>query len=288
MIIDEHFRQFTREYKQNKHNRTFIVGNRIICREDHRQISEKEYKKDVSRFAPIKTNWCQIFDDTPEVWSNRDDIHRVPKYLFWPNIETDNAKNDNNKINIWSKNSVTLWNDDRSLKKQEDDNILIQAIELAKATHSCYYAKYTPTNLQISAPQIFAAIRRQIMKSVRIVFTGVFPTKNGQNDFHWKLAQLFGAHVSEQIDAQTTHVIGKESTTSKIQQAIKQNIQIVHVNWLYQTFFNFGIADCAKFRMPALTMNGVGDDETTTKAPPMHCKVKVKMQRELELMYQSK
>merc|ERR1712154_184694 len=35
MIIDEHFRKYTPDYKQNIHNKTFIIGNRIICREDH-------------------------------------------------------------------------------------------------------------------------------------------------------------------------------------------------------------------------------------------------------------
>eukprot|EP01083_Nonionella_stella_P159088 518624_1 len=268
MVIDEHFRQFTAEFQRNKHNRTFIIGNRIICREDHGNIADKDYKKDIAQFAPIEANWCMIIDDVPEVWRNRDDVHRVPKYLFWPNPDktapgTNHKHNDdtNNKINIWSKNSITSWNDDKSLLKQEKDNVLLQSIEMCKTVHDCYYAQYTPSNATVSAPMIFMAIRRKVMMHSHLVFTGVFPQKNARNDFHWKLAELFGANVSESITPQTTHLIGKESKTSKIQQAIRHDtIEIVHVNWLYQTFFNFGLADCNKFRM---FING--DDKHTPK-----------------------
>ena len=267
MVIDENFRKYTKDYQKNRHNKTFIIGNRIICREDHGDIPDKEYKKDVTQFAPIDPSWCMIVDDTPEVWINRDDVHRVPKYLFWPNPEKTapgtNTKHDtNNKINIWSKNSITTWGDDKSLMRQEKDTVLLQLIEIGKTLHECYYAKYTPSNISISAAKIFKKIRSNVMKNTHIVFTGVFPQKNAKNDFHWKLAQLFGANVSEQITDKTTHLIGKDIKTSKIQKAIKEDsIEIIHVNWLYQTFFNFGLADCNKFRM---FING--DDKHT---PPM-------------------
>jgi len=287
-VIDEHFVQYMKKENGTKYNKSFIIGNRIICREDHGNISDKDYKKDIKQFAPVESKWCMIFDDVPEVWRNRDDIHRVPKYLFWPNPEklapgTNHKHNEdtNNKINIWSKNSITSWNDQQSLIKQERDNILIQSIEIAKTVHSIYYSKYTPSNDTVSAPSIFAKIRQQIMKDLYIVFTGVFPQKNAKNDYHWKLAQLFGANISESITEKTTHLIGKDSKTSKIQQAIKHDqIEIVHVNWLYQTLFNFGVADCNKFRM---FING--DDKHT---PPMHCHVTIKSQGKLLSMYQAK
>jgi len=287
MVIDEQFRKFAAAFKQNRHNRSFIIGNRIICREDHGDIPDKEYKKDVTQFAAIDPNWCVVIDDTPEVWRNRDDVHRVPKYLFWPNPEktapgTDHKHNNetNNKINIWSKNSITSWSDEKSLIKQERDNILTQSIELAKAVHTCYYAQYTPTNTKVSAAKIFSKIRGNLMKDAHIVFTGVFPQKNAKNDFHWKLAELFGADVTESITEQTTHLIGKDSKTSKIQQAIKKDIEIIHVHWLYQSVFNFGLADCNKFRM---FING--DDKHT---PPMHCYIShVKSKVELVAMYQN-
>ena len=288
MVIDEEFSQFAaKEEGQSSFDKRYIIGNRIICREDHGQISDKEYKKDVARFAPIDREWCMIFDDTPEVWVNRDDVHRVPKYLFWPNPEkhapgTNHKHSDetNNKINIWSKNSITNWGDDRSLKKQEMDNVLVQAIEIAKTVHECYYALWTPSSRggTTSAPGIYDKIRKRILKDVEVVFTGFIPHKNAKQDFHWKFAELFGARVSEQITESTTHLIGKDSKTGKIQEALRQDtIEIVHVNWLYQTIFNFGKADCNRFRM---FING------EQQTPTMHCNLKLKSQRELLSMYQ--
>ena len=68
--------------------------------------------------------------------------------------------------------------------------------------------------------------------------------------------------VSDNVVLKDKRELGKDIKTSKIQKAIKEDrIEIIHVNWLYQTFFNFGIADCNKFRM---FING---DEKYT--PPM-------------------
>ena len=288
MVIDEQFSQFMpRSGSERAFDKRFVIGNRIICREDHGQIPDKEYKKDVARFAPIDGEWCMVLDDTPEVWAKRDDVHRVPKYLFWPNPEkhapgTNHRHSDatNNKINIWSKNSITSWGDDRSLKRQEMDNVLVQAIEICKAVQQCYYAQWTPKEtVKVSAPAIYDRIRKRILEGVEVVFTGFIAHKNAKQDFHWKFAELFGARVSEQITATTTHLIGKEAKTGKIQEALRgDTIEIVHVNWLYQTIFNFGAADCSKFRMFV-------DGEQVT--PTMHCNLKLKSQRQLVAMFQN-
>eukprot|EP01084_Bolivina_argentea_P005194 9819_1 len=64
MIIDEHFGLYIPKDYTNK---TFIIGNCIICREDHVNISDKDYQKNILQFAPVNTEWCMIIDDVQEI-----------------------------------------------------------------------------------------------------------------------------------------------------------------------------------------------------------------------------
>jgi len=273
-----------------------VIGQRIICREDHSQINDREYKKDVARFAPIDREWCIVLDDTPEVWVRRDDVHRLPKYLFWPNPKDKNSGNPSStdssggagdppataKTSIWSKNSITSWDDERSLRRQDNDTVLLQAIEICKAVHHCYYSQWTPSQtVAVSAPDIYSLIRRRILHQKEVVFTGVFPRRESANDFHPKFAKLFGAKMSDQITESTTHLIGRGSKTGKIQEALKRgDIEIVHINWLYQTMFAFARADEHKFRMFKQGGN-------TQNTPKMHCNIKVRAMKELLAMYRA-
>ena len=121
-----------------------IIHNHIICRQDHTDIADHVFKKDVAQLgvqaAGVDRRWCVVFYDTSEVWAHRHDVHRVTK-----------------------------WKEERSLIRQERDTILAQAVEI-QTLHQCCYAQYTPHRaVRVSSSAILNATRSQIMNDYHLV-----------------------------------------------------------------------------------------------------------------------
>ncbi|KAH9822053.1 catalytic domain of ctd-like phosphatases [Teratosphaeria destructans] len=90
------------------------------------------------------------------------------------------------------------------------------------------------------AAQIMDDMKRKVLNSVHIVFSGVVPLGvDIQNHDIAIWAKSFGAAVSENIGKKTTHVIASpERRTAKVRQAAKRGgrIAIVNQNWLTACF----------------------------------------------------
>jgi len=170
---------------------TKIIGEHIVCREDHGDMRTPEsYKKSVRSFIPVDENMCFIVDDTPEIWVNMVEVYRVPKYLFWPNPEVNYPGTTNTRTqNKMNKNSSPSQWTVESLLKQNNDNMLLQLMHTCKAVHYSYFDRLVP----ISVGQILNQIRKTVLQNCHILFTGMFPSKmDATKDRHWRFAIEFG------------------------------------------------------------------------------------------------
>ena len=254
-----------------------LIGTRIVCREDHKDDNGNSsttstdidnYKKNICEFAPVNSDWCMIMDDTPEIWVNANDVHRVPKYLFWPNPENFYPGTSNKASSAQhSKNSPSSWDDERTLYSQDKDVILKTATNILTAVHTCYFEYYDPLN-PIRAPNILSLMRKRSLLGCNISFTGLFPSGvDGSKDRHWKHSIEYGAKCQNVLNENTTHLIANDRVTAKVREAkenskLCKHVKIVHVNWLWQSMYHFSQANPNKF---ALNLR------TPKVFPPMVC-----------------
>ena len=84
--------------------------------------------------------------------------------------------------------------------------------------------------------QVLKAIRKEVLKGCRIVFTHVFPT-NFQADNHplWKMAEQLGATCITEHDLSVTHVVSMDAGTEKSRWAVKEKKFLVHPSWIEAT-----------------------------------------------------
>ncbi|ETO14334.1 hypothetical protein RFI_23036 [Reticulomyxa filosa] len=114
----------------DRHMHKNIIGDRIVCREDHDDVLKGEKKKGLIKCQKkcehkINDEKKKKINDTPEIWINMVDVHRVPKYLFWPDSDL-NDSSGGNRDNGKSKNSSPSEWTEESLFQQNKDNMLLQ------------------------------------------------------------------------------------------------------------------------------------------------------------------
>ncbi|KAK4336821.1 hypothetical protein RND71_043942 [Anisodus tanguticus] len=133
---------------------------------------------------------------------------------------------------------------------EDDDDYLLYLLEILKKIHTKFFKeydeikKYSVEGEHIQIPhlkKLIPVIRREVLKGVNIVFTGLVPTRVvPEQSKIWILAKQLGANVSRDIIKdgspleKTTHVVASNLNTIKVQAASKlKNIHIVNPLWLY-------------------------------------------------------
>lgn len=236
-------------------NRTYFGDHQIIARDDFSSHSGT-YKKNLQHIFPCKDHMAIIIDDREDVWT---DNHGVvsqnlipinPYYYFRPTEEL-------NASPVAAEGQITLGQDKA-----------LSSLELIlKRVHYEFYKIYDLNNnnnnnnnsdrvsKQSSADckTILKKMRRNTLSDCKIVFSGVIPVNNTepQKVKEWKLAESLGATCQLDITDSTTHVIAKNSGTSKVHNAAKQDgIYIVSYawflecaqTWTYQDVFQYPVS----------------------------------------------
>ncbi len=208
--------------------RRSVIGQRIICREDSGRPppvkgTRDDYKKRPRAFAPVPFDMTLTVDDTPEIWENMVECHRVGKFLFWPLSDSATAA-----TNAWPPKDPS-----------SNDNALSNLTSIFEGMHEVYFSP--KLMFPLTCHQILAFWRKAILGECHITFSGIFPRSIvATSDRHWKFATAFGAKCSKDYsEALTTHVVCKDSVTQKVTDARKHGKRFVRVNWLFQSMANF-------------------------------------------------
>lgn len=84
--------------------------------------------------------------------------------------------------------------------------------------------------------QVLKALRKEVLKGCKIVFSHVFPTKFQAEHHHlWKMAEQLGATCSTEVDESVTHVVSADAGTEKSRRAVQENKFLVSPGWIEAT-----------------------------------------------------
>lgn len=77
------------------------------------------------------------------------------------------------------------------------------------------------------------AVRSEILKGCKIVFSRVFPTQfQAENHQLWVVAERLGATCTTEVDSSVTHVISTDIGTEKSRWAVQEKKFLVEPRWL--------------------------------------------------------
>lgn len=148
----------------------------------------------------------------------------------------------------------------------DDDDYLLYLLEILRKIHKIFYKeyhdikKYTHEGEHLKIPplkELIPWIRKQVLKGVHIVFTGLIPTKLPLKQSRmWELADQLGASVRPDLVKEgspfekTTHLIASNLNTAKVQEALKlKHVQVVSPLWLYACSQRWERVDERLFRL---------------------------------------
>eukprot|EP01133_Synstelium_polycarpum_P010705 gene10705-12450_t len=115
---------------------------------------------------------------------------------------------------------------------------------------------FTPSNFskednQIISKIILKEIRQSVLMDCNIVFSGLFPKQIDAsklcNTRIYQMTESFGAKVQADICESTTHLIFIKEGTSKVIQAIKAGIKVVHYAWLRDSIYHWELMDESRY-----------------------------------------
>ncbi|XP_035832338.1 RNA polymerase II C-terminal domain phosphatase-like 4 isoform X1 [Helianthus annuus] len=167
-------------------------------------------------------NAVLILDDTEQVWSkHKDNLISMERYHFFAS----SCK----QFGYKSKSLSELRSDE-----SDTDGALATVLKVLKRVHSMFYDSELGENFAgRDARQMLRAVRSEVLKGCKIVFSRVFPTKFQADNHHlWMLAERLGATCSTEVDSSVTHVISTDIGTEKSRWAIQENKFLVEPRWL--------------------------------------------------------
>uniref|UniRef100_A0A5B7AD29 protein-serine/threonine phosphatase n=1 Tax=Davidia involucrata TaxID=16924 RepID=A0A5B7AD29_DAVIN len=122
------------------------------------------------------------------------------------------------------------------LKSDESgtDGALATILKVLKRIHSMFFDPELGNNLaDRDVRQVLKAVRKEVLKGCKVVFSRVFPTKlPGESHHLWKMAEQLGATCSTEVDPSVTHVIATDTGTEKSRWAVRENKFLVNQGWI--------------------------------------------------------
>lgn len=197
-------------------------------------------EKYLSFILPGLEHRTVILDDSPNVWKDFK-YHVIPiyPYKFFRDVqvnETSDVMMDIKK-NMGKENNPQVNRDKNCLKVISPivDTHLHSMYQVLVAVHRNYYFRHPTQPGYVSESLKWR--RKKVFQGVNILFTGVFPLgTNPKEQPLWKQAEHFGAQCFSQFNDTITHLVAARNGTDKVLEAQRRgNIQIVTLNWLYDS-----------------------------------------------------
>ncbi|KAD2804296.1 hypothetical protein R6Q59_030183 [Mikania micrantha] len=163
-----------------------------------------------------------ILDDTEQVWvKHKDNLISMERYHFFAS----SCK----QFGYKSKSLSELRSDE-----SDSDGALATVLKVLKRVHSMFFDPELGENfVGRDARQMLRAVRSEVLKGCKIVFSRVFPTKfQAENHHLWMVAERLGATCSTEVDSSVTHVISTDIGTEKSRWAVQENKFLVEPRWL--------------------------------------------------------
>eukprot|EP01132_Coremiostelium_polycephalum_P007934 gene7934-9760_t len=119
------------------------------------------------------------------------------------------------------------------------------------------YVSREQPDQQLYIKDILQEIRGCVLMDCKLVFSGIFPKQIEPSKLcHTrilKITESFGATIGQDIDESTTHLIFIKEGTSKVQQALKKGIKVVHFAWLRDSIHHWERMDESNYSVSQAT-----------------------------------
>lgn len=168
---------------------------------------------------------------------------------------------------------VTKNNNDQ-VEVEEEDDYLLYLEDILKNLHKEYFKEYDQkcefygNGVEIpDMKRIIPAYRSKILAGEKLVFSGLVPTPVPLTDSRaYKVAQILGAEVTENLESDTTHLVAVRQGTLKASAARKRpDIKTVTPEWLWLCAERWEHVEESLF---PLRSEGCG---SSSRDPPAHC-----------------
>ncbi|XVE71912.1 hypothetical protein DITRI_Ditri10aG0189200 [Diplodiscus trichospermus] len=178
-------------------------SDRVISRDDGTQKHQKGLDVVLGQESAVV-----ILDDTENAWmKHKDNLILMERYHFFASSCHQFGYNCKSLSQLKSDESVP-------------DGALASVLKVLRQIHHIFF-------------DVLKAVRKEVLKCCKIVFSRVFPTKV-QADCHilWKMAEQLGATCSTETDSSVTHVVSTDAGTEKSRWAVKEKKFLVHPRWI--------------------------------------------------------
>ncbi|CAI9296738.1 unnamed protein product [Lactuca saligna] len=162
-----------------------------------------------------------ILDDTEVVWKHKDNLIVMERYHFFASSCR--------QFGYRSKSLSELRSDE-----SDADGALATVLKVLKRVHTMFFDPELGENFDgRDARQMLRAVRSEILKGCKIVFSRVFPTQfQAENHQLWVVAERLGATCTTEVDSSVTHVISTDIGTEKSRWAVQEKKFLVEPRWL--------------------------------------------------------
>jgi len=193
-------------------------GDRLISTPDDVPDMNASQQKSLARLMPGGTELCLVMDDRDDVWRGQEHhVLLVRPYRFF------------------GRSSAPL-----TAGMAEDACAQLPAsMATLDRVHAAFYGEPPPPGAGggvVSAADVLAVQRREVLAGCRVVLSSVLPLgvdPLGSREAKWM--QRLGAAVSVAVGGETTHVVARAPGTSKVLEAARRRVHVVHLDWLWFT-----------------------------------------------------
>nr|XP_045605926.1 RNA polymerase II subunit A C-terminal domain phosphatase-like isoform X2 [Procambarus clarkii] len=206
------------------------------------------------------------------------------KELSRKEAEVEGSKRTYGKNSSRSKRS-----DDNVFDVSDSDDYLLYLEDILIKIHKRFFMEYDASQEQCNSNEdnplpdlkvIVPSVRREVLKGVNIVFSGVVPQQTKlQESKAYFIATSFGANVTEKIilkdksdtedekNMYTTHMVAANRRTEKVTSARKHKslLKIVTPNWLWKCAERWELVEEKLFPLSKET------EKEIHRLPPHHC-----------------
>lgn len=165
-------------------------------------------------------------------------------------------------------------NNNDQVEVDEEDDYLLYLEHILKNLHKEYFKEYDQKcefyGKEVEVPdmkRIIPAYRSKILAGKKLVFSGLVPTPVPLTESRaYKVAQILGAEVTENLESDTTHLVAVRQGTLKASAARKRpDIKTVTPEWLWLCAERW---EHVEERLFPLRSEGCG---SSSRDPPAHC-----------------
>lgn len=189
-------------------------------------------------------------------------------------MSDDDSQNTVSEVEEKNKSEVvTNDNNDDQVEVEEEDDYLLYLEDILKNLHKEYFKEFDnfdSNEKDVEVPdmkRIIPTYRSKILAGKKLVFSGLVPTPVPLTESRaYKVAQLLGAEVTDNLEPDSTHLVAVRQGTLKASAARKRpDIKTVTPEWLWLCAERW---EHVEERLFPLRSEGCG---STSRDPPAHC-----------------